>query len=215
MRLRPGPLIRRMFGPYERRVGEAYRSLYFDIDAFTELLRRWHPSATRILEIGCGEGSVTERLRAAYPAAAITAIDINPRVGRMYAGSREAVRFMQCTAQGLAAAEPGLFDLVVLCDVLHHVPVELRQELLGAIRIALAPHGVLAFKDWERDGSLIHWLSYASDRWLTGDRIHYLSRGEMLESLNISFGAAAPAAEARIRPRWNNIALLVRPSRGP
>jgi 2-polyprenyl-6-hydroxyphenyl methylase/3-demethylubiquinone-9 3-methyltransferase len=204
-----------MFGPYERRVAEAYRSLYLDIDAFVDLLRQWNPRAARILEIGCGEGAVTERLRAAYPDAVITAIDINPRIGRMYGGSREAVRFLQCTAQEIAAAQPGSFDLVVLCDVLHHVPVEFRQELLGAIRIALAPHGALAFKDWERNFSPVHWLSYASDRWLTGDRISYMSRAQMLESLSSSFGAAAPAAEARIRPRWNNIAFLLRPLRGP
>jgi SAM-dependent methyltransferase len=210
-----GPLIRGMFGPYERRIGECYRSLYLDIDAFVELLRQWSPGAARILEIGCGEGAVTERLRAAYPDAVITAIDINPRVGRMYTGSREAVRFMQCTATEIAATEPASFDLAVLCDVLHHVPVGFRQELLGAIRIALAPQGALAFKDWERNFSPIHWLSYASDRWLTGDRISYMTRAQMLESLSSSFGAAAPAAEARIRPRWNNIAFLLRPLRGP
>jgi hypothetical protein len=31
-----GPFIRRMFGPYERQISEAYRVAFFDIDAFVE-----------------------------------------------------------------------------------------------------------------------------------------------------------------------------------
>ena len=33
----------------------------------------------------------------------------------------------------LARGEPASFDLVVLCDVLHHVPPPERQPLLSAI----------------------------------------------------------------------------------
>lgn len=206
-----GPFIRRLFGPYEHQLGEVYRSLYIDIDALVELIRKWNPKATRILEVGCGEGAVTERLSAAYPDAQITAIDITPRLGRLYRGSIDRVRFIRCTVQEIAGSESGQFDLVVLSDVLHHVPVDLRQGLLDAIRATLAPHAAFVFKDWERNYSLIHWASYASDRWLTGDRISYLRRDEMRELLARSFGEAALVAEARVRPRWNNIAVLVRP----
>jgi SAM-dependent methyltransferase len=205
-----GPFIRRLFGPYERGVGEAYRSLYIDIDAFVALMRRWNPSPTRILEVGCGEGSVTERLRSGYPEVAITAIDITPRLGRLYTGSRARVRFIRCTAQEIAATDREQYDLVVLSDVMHHVPVESRQGLIDAVRATLAPQGTLIFKDWERNSSLIHWMSYASDRWLTGDRISYMNRNEMRELLARSFGLEALVAEARVMPRWNNIALLVR-----
>jgi 2-polyprenyl-6-hydroxyphenyl methylase/3-demethylubiquinone-9 3-methyltransferase len=113
--------------------------------------------------------------------------------------------------QEIAASEPAKFDLVLLCDVLHHVPGEVRQELLDAIRMTLAPQGVFVFKDWERNYSPIHWLCYASDRWLTGDRISYMTREQMRGKLAHSFGEAALIAEARVRPWWNNIATLIRP----
>ncbi len=113
--------------------------------------------------------------------------------------------------QEVAASEPGQYDLVVLCDVLHHVPIDLRQDLLDAIRMAMAPGGTLVFKDWQRNYAPIHWLCYASDRWLTGDRISYMTREEMRERLARSFGGAALIAEARVAPWWNNIATLVRP----
>lgn len=202
-----------MFGPYERQISEAYRAIYLDVDAFVALIRRWKPDASRILEVGCGEGAVTERLNAAFPAARITAIDITPRIGRLYRGSSDAVRFEQCYVQEIAEREPGQYDLVVLCDVLHHVPTEYRQELLDAIRKALAPQGTFVFKDWQRNHAPIHWLCYASDRWLTGDRISYLTREEMRERLMQTFGAAALVGEDRVAPWWNNLALLIQPGR--
>jgi SAM-dependent methyltransferase len=208
--MRLGPLIRQMFGPFEGRVSEAYRSIYIDINAFVALIREWNPIANRILEVGCGEGAVTQRLNAAFPSASITAIDITERVGRLYQGRHEAVRFVQCTVQEIAANQPGEFDLVVLSDVLHHVPMELRQGIVDAIRTTLAPQGALVFKDWQRGHSPIHWLCYASDRWLTGDRISYMTRDEMRACLARSFGQAALIAERRVKPWWNNIATLVR-----
>lgn len=206
-----GPAIRGLFGPYERQISEAYRSIYLDIDAFVGQIARWEPKAQRILEVGCGEGAVTQRLSAAYPDAEITAIDITPRVGRLYQGSLDRVRFLQCTVEAIAATEVGRYDLVVLSDVMHHVPGEFRQGLLDAIRRALAPGATLVFKDWQRSYTPIHWLSYVSDRWLTGDRISYMTHSEMYSRLTQSFGEAALVGEARIGPWWNNLAFLVRP----
>jgi 2-polyprenyl-6-hydroxyphenyl methylase/3-demethylubiquinone-9 3-methyltransferase len=200
-----------MFGPYERQISEVYRSIYIDIDAFVELMLQWKPNANRILEVGCGEGAVTERLNASYPAAKITAIDITPRIGRLYRGSQDDVQFIQCDVQEIAGKESGRYDLVVLSDVLHHVPLVLRPGLLVAIRTALAPNGTFVFKDWQRNHAPIHWLCYASDRWLTGDRIIYMTRDEMRAHLANTFGEAALVGEARVRPWWNNIATLVRP----
>jgi 2-polyprenyl-6-hydroxyphenyl methylase/3-demethylubiquinone-9 3-methyltransferase len=75
----------------------------------------------------------------------------------------------------------------------------------------MAPHGTLVFKDWQRNYAPIHWLCYASDRWITGDRISYMTREEMRERLARSFGDGALLAEALIGPWWNNLAILVRP----
>jgi 2-polyprenyl-3-methyl-5-hydroxy-6-metoxy-1,4-benzoquinol methylase len=206
-----GPFIRKMFGSYERDVSAAYRSLYLDVDAFVELVRRWNPTAQRILEVGCGEGAISERLCAAYPGAKIIAIDVTSSIGRLYQGPVNGVRFIQCEVQEIPAAESELFDLVVLCDVLHHVPAHARIVLLNSIRARLAPGGSFIFKDWERSYTPIHWLCYTSDRWLTGDRISYTTREEMRRYLAASFGEASLAAETRVGPHWNNLAIWVRP----
>ncbi|MBP0591590.1 class I SAM-dependent methyltransferase [Paraburkholderia sp. LEh10] len=205
-----GSLVRVLFGPYEHRVSEAYRSIYVDLDGFTERIRHWRRDAVRVLEIGCGEGAMTERLANIYPRAEIVAIDITPRIGRLYRGPTDNVRFLQTTAQEMAATRRAEFDLIVLADVIHHVPPALRVELFVAAKSALAHNGALVFKDWKRANTPIHALCYASDRWITGDRVQYMTVMEMREILTRVFGPNSIAAEAHIKPWGNNIAFLVR-----
>jgi 2-polyprenyl-6-hydroxyphenyl methylase/3-demethylubiquinone-9 3-methyltransferase len=76
--------------------------------------------------------------------------------------------------------------------------------------MTLAPGGNLVFKDWQRNGTPIHWLCHASDRWLTGDQVNFMAREEMRTMLARSFGEAALITESRVGPWWNNIAILVR-----
>ena len=204
-----GQTVRRLFGRHEARISELYRGLFVNVDAFVATVKGWVPEATNVLEVGCGEGAVTQRLAASYPHAAILGIDITPRLGRLYSGRREGVRFEQTNVQEVAASRPGQFDLIILADVLHHVPEDLRKVLLDSIRTLLAPEGRFVLKEWERTRSPIYWMGYLSDRWITGDRIRYMPRDELACRIQGSFGAGAAVAEARIAPWRNNLATLV------
>ena len=93
--MRPGPLVRRLFGPNEHKVAEAYRHIFVDLDTSPSLCAHGYPQAQRILEVGCGEGAMTERLTRTYPTAAVTAIDITPKVGRLFRGDPANVTFRQ------------------------------------------------------------------------------------------------------------------------
>lgn len=205
-----GPVVRRMFGRHEHLVAALYRSMFIDVGAFSRQIGMWVPQARRILEVGCGEGAVTERLVHLYPGADILAIDVMPNAGRLFRGNRGRVTFLEKTVQAVAQEQPGQFDLVILSDVIHHVPQELRRELLAAVRRTVAPGGSLVFKDWELTATPIHWLCHASDRWLTGDDVHYLHKAEADAMLIEAFDGPAVMAEARIRPWRNNFAMLAR-----
>src|SRR6266550_6369923 len=99
--MRLGPLIRHLFGPYERQVAEAYKRVFIDLDDFAGRLRLWVPHPARILEVGCGEGAMMERLATIYRGATITGIDIKSTVGRLYRGDTARVTFLQRTADML------------------------------------------------------------------------------------------------------------------
>jgi 2-polyprenyl-6-hydroxyphenyl methylase/3-demethylubiquinone-9 3-methyltransferase len=199
-----------MFGRHEHFVAALYRSVFIDVDAYGRQIGAWVPQARKILEVGCGEGAVTERLVRLYPDADILAIDVTPNAGRLFRGARGRVSFVEKTVQAVALEQPGQFDLVILSDVIHHVPVEMRRELLAAVRRTLAPGGSLVFKDWEWTATPIHWLCHAGDRWLTGDRVRYLHKADADALLAEAFGGPPVVAEARVRPWRNNFAMLAR-----
>lgn len=204
-----GSTVRRMFGRHERAVSDLWRSLFIDLDDLRGHFRQWVPDAERILEIGCGEGGVTECLAEAFPDAEILGIDIAETVGRMYRGGRDRVTFRQVTVQDLVSEKPQRFDMIVMCDVMHHVPLPLRHEILSAARDMLAPRGHFVFKDWVRTATPIHAAAFAADRWLTGDEVHFMSRAEATELVAQGFAASTIREEARIKPWQNNFALVL------
>ena len=207
-----GAMVRRAFGPYERQVAEAWRSVFFRLEDWISAIAEWSPQPGRILELGCGEGYSTELLATKFPEADLLAIDIAPNIGRLYRGPRDRVTFEIAYAEDLVKRSPGAFDLIILTDVLHHVPKSMRKSLLTAARSLLAPGGVLAFKDWERRWSPIHALAYASDRWLTGDRIAYLTVEEARDEFGAIFGHENIGPTSRIGPWSHNYSFRVVPS---
>jgi len=206
-----GSRVRAMFGKHEPLIANLWRAMFLDLDDWTAKVRSWHPHPRRVLEVGCGEGYSTERLATAFPDAQIVAIDIMPQVGRLYGGPEGRVEFRMQTAESLAEAEPGSFDLVIMCDVIHHIPVELRASVLAAARTLLAPAGRFAVKDWARSATPIHWLCFSSDRWLTGDRVNFLKPDEARKLLADVFGRDAVRTSGWVKPWRNNYAFLVQP----
>jgi spermidine synthase len=206
----PGPLIRRLFGPYEHGVAEVYRRIFVNLDDLANLMCAWVPQAQRILEVGCGEGAMTERLVRSYPGSSITAIDITPRVGRLYRGPESTVSFRRETVEEVARRSPSTFDLVVVADVMHHVPLDARKSLMRAIDHAMAPSGSLIFKDWLVSASPIHWLCEAFERYLTGDEVSYFTRDGINTLVTGTFGPSSICRTDTVSPWRNNLVILVR-----
>jgi 2-polyprenyl-3-methyl-5-hydroxy-6-metoxy-1,4-benzoquinol methylase len=207
----PGPLVRHAFGRYERPVAEAYRRLFVNLDDYARCIAGRVIEPHRILEIGCGEGAMTARLARTFANATIAAIDITPNVGRLFSGDAARVSFRRETAEERAKREPSSFELIVLCDVLHHVPPHARRSLLSAARQLLTPGGALVFKDWSRSATPIHWICGMLDLYITGDDVQYVTIAEAKALMTDIFGPGSVRAESRVRPWANNFAFFVRP----
>jgi 2-polyprenyl-3-methyl-5-hydroxy-6-metoxy-1,4-benzoquinol methylase len=205
-----GPIVRRLLGPLEKPISLAYRSVFIDLGVLVERIKCWLPDSevSRILEVGCGEGMLIELLAKAYPLARITGIDITPRIGRLFEGDADRVTFRRQTIADFVAEEPSSADLLVLCDVMHHLAPQAHRPLLACASKAIKPGGYLVLKDWERDNSPIHLITKMLDRIGSGDHVIYSTADDYRELINDVFGPDCIRDEARIRPWKNNVVYL-------
>ncbi|MFF4159251.1 class I SAM-dependent methyltransferase [Streptomyces sp. NPDC001678] len=102
-------------------------------------------SAPAVLDVGCGDGAVSEQLLLRDPAMALTGVDPDPALldaARARLGDR--ARFAEGDASSVSHLfPPDVFDVVVLANCVHLVPD--LTEALDAIGRVLAGGGRLVF----------------------------------------------------------------------
>jgi SAM-dependent methyltransferase len=105
----------------------------------------------RLLDLGCGDGRLTELLLAAYPGSAAVCVDFSETMLTAAAdrlkGVADVVR--HDLAEPLPSDGPasGRFDAVVSCFALHHLDDARKMSLLGEVAGRLSSGGVLANLD--------------------------------------------------------------------
>jgi 2-polyprenyl-3-methyl-5-hydroxy-6-metoxy-1,4-benzoquinol methylase len=114
------------------------------IDALRDELRPLLPqpaAQTRVLDVGCGTGAVMSALLR-YGFQDVSGIDVDK--GQVAATVAKGLRAERTTDTAAYLRErPGRYDVVVLRDVLEHVPPAFQIELCRAIGVALSPGGRL------------------------------------------------------------------------
>ena len=205
----PGTLVRRLLPEQvERRVADAYRDAFVDLDELARTIGSLGRFVTAI-EVGCGEGALASRL-ALTTEARLLGIDIAPDPGRSYTGPGGRATFRRQRVEDLVA-EGTTADLVVLSDVIHHVPEPERPGFLRACRKLVNPGGLLVVKEWERRSNAFHALAFGSDRYVSGDRtVSFLTRDELVALVTEATVDLAVVCETRIPPRRNNLLLGLR-----
>lgn len=167
-----GPTIRRALDANPAVVSwltETYRGFFVDLDAVVDLVPAG--AAATLLNVGTGDGELVNRLARRYPDLRVTSTDISDEQGWLVADDvRARVELVTRTPEQIAAAGfGGTYDVVLLSDVIHHVPVADRRTVLSAAWAAVAPGGRLVVKDIETRGVKAT-LSLWSDKYITGDK---------------------------------------------
>lgn len=84
----------------------------------------------RILEMGCGIGTVTGLLASAFPKSSILALDMSPVSIEQAKTTLERIPNIEFfTADVVETPISGQFDLIVLPDILEHIPMDLHLKL--------------------------------------------------------------------------------------
>jgi trans-aconitate 2-methyltransferase len=136
----------------------------------------------RVLEIGCGIGTLTQLLVEAVGARGhVTAVDISPRsveTARQRIGASPNLELV--AADVVETVLPGRFDVVVLPDVIEHIPLEQHPALFGRVAAWL-------------DGSGFALMNYPSPHYLAWCHVH---RPDLLQVVDQPIHADALTANA-------------------
>jgi SAM-dependent methyltransferase len=159
--------------------------------AFAAILRRGLlTDATRILDLGCGQGLLASWLLAAHAAqlagrwprdwprapapGELRGIDINRReVARARAALGERAHIVR---GDIRHVDYGSVDAIVILDVLHFTNYAAQEAVLKRARAALAPRGVLLLRVGDAEGGVGFALSKLVDRIVALVRRHRLPR---------------------------------------
>ena len=105
----------------------------------------------RVLDVGCGTGSLAVMIARQHPGASVVAIDPDARAlaraRRKASRAGASVRFDQGFADALSYPD-GAFDRVLSSFVYHHVPDGEKPGMLREIRRVLAPGGRMCLLDF-------------------------------------------------------------------
>jgi len=155
---------------YARLAGTYDTKWSFYIEATTRetLARLALAPQNRVLDIGCGTGTLLQRLSKIHPAAQLWGVD---PVSEMLAKARRklspAIELHQGWAERLPFAD-AQFDVVVSCSVFHYLTEP--ENALAEIHRVLRANGQLAITDWCSDFRMCRLL----DRYLRLiGRAHY------------------------------------------
>ena len=115
------------------------------------LVRQIQPSSgDRILDLGCGTGTLTLMLHRANPASEIVGIDADTKalsIAQSKATSHS-VRFLQSLSNHLPCANSS-FDKVVCSLFFHHLNDPEKRDTLEEVSRVLAPAGTFHVAEWD------------------------------------------------------------------
>ncbi|MCI0605383.1 class I SAM-dependent methyltransferase [bacterium] len=107
----------------------------------------------RVLDVGCGTGTLALLMKKNQPDVDITGIDPDPRaLGRAKRKSEKVgfdIRFDQGFAENLTYAEDS-FDRVFSSFMFHHLQKEEKEGMLREVRRVLKPNGYFHLLDFHR-----------------------------------------------------------------
>jgi len=112
-------------------------------------------NATAVLDVGCGDGLLMQRL--ARAGTSVWGIEPDARTAQRARARLQDVPHTHVAESDFASYDPGdqLFDLITVVATLHHMDL---QSSLAKAKSLLRPGGTLMIVGLARNGSAVDWL---------------------------------------------------------
>ncbi|MDZ3831961.1 MAG: class I SAM-dependent methyltransferase [Sphingopyxis sp.] len=139
-----------------------------------ELLRLAAPAAgERIVDIGCGTGTLAIALKQLSPATEILGVDPDPAVLAIAREKAEAagvsIRWFEAMGDALDDIEPlQSCDKIVSSLVFHQCPMEVKEAIASQMVRLLRPGGELILADYGEQRSALMRMLFRQIQWLDG-----------------------------------------------
>jgi len=133
---------------YDPLVRLTLRERRFKEDLITEAAIR---SGQRVLDLGCGTGTLTLMIKERHPGAEVSGVDGAPEILELARRKASRAGLGIGWVEGLASALPypvGSFDRVLSSLLFHHLRREDKRKALAEARRVLRPGGELHLADW-------------------------------------------------------------------
>lgn len=118
----------------------------------------------RVLDLGCGTGTLSMRLKQAVPGALVTGLDADEamlaRARRKAAQAGVELRLDRAMADRLPYPD-GSFERIVSSLFFHHLQPNEKRVILSEVCRVLAPLGELHVADWGKPGAWLRPMFYA------------------------------------------------------
>ena len=142
------------------------------------------PQGSRVLDIGCGTGLLLGLLIDLGRTSSAVGFDVNPKVIQSAQQMAEVNGFgtsVLFTNQSIDCVWPttgGLFDVVTMIDVMHHLPPALQRGVFTRAAAVLRPGGMMIYKDMARKPTWMALANRLHDLVSFADWIHYADIGD-------------------------------------
>jgi ubiquinone/menaquinone biosynthesis C-methylase UbiE len=161
----------------------------------------------RVLDVGCGTGTLTLLIKHTHPDAEVYGLDVDPQVldiaRRKAEQAGETIVLQQGTATRLPYPD-GTYDCVFASLMLHHLAREEKRKALAEAFRVLRPGGGLHVADFGKPPDATMWLISLVARW--AEEVHDSIRG-LLPVFMAEAGFSPIEETARYRTVFGTIAL--------
>ena len=157
---------RRVIALYQDlRVPRLYTMLKMAILPLSECVAHL-PVEGRILDVGCGYGYLANYLSLQSPRRQVVGYDVasdRVQIAQQTIGSRRNVEFLVVNSPDRLS---GMFDSIVMTEVLHHMPYEQQGPLLASVFAKLKPGGSFVMREGDKGFSLRYALFNYFSEWV-------------------------------------------------